>query len=107
MRLMSVRRPMPSFEPANSGFSVRWCRRPDGRILLRSDGLSNIVLENAAKLGCLPVTRLPELMSACLAPAQLCREDQPARDLERFRIDLIEILAMIDAALSTLRTARP
>jgi hypothetical protein len=79
---------------------------PDGRILLRSDGLSEIALENAVKLGCLPVTRLPDLMSACLAPAELRREDQPALDLERLRNDLIEAVAMIETTLATLQTSR-
>ena len=79
---------------------------PDGRFLLRSDGLSDIALESAATLGCLPVMRLPDLMSACLNPAELRREDCPVRALERLRNDLIEAAAMIETTLATLQTSR-
>jgi hypothetical protein len=79
---------------------------PDGRICLRSDGLNEIAWENAAKQGCLPMARLPELVSACLDPAELRREDSPSRDLERLRNDLIEALAIINATLKTLQTSR-
>ena len=79
---------------------------PDGRILLRSDGLSEIALESAAQQGCLPIARLPELVIACLDPAELRREDCPAHALERLRNDLIDAVAMIETTLATLQTSR-
>jgi hypothetical protein len=78
----------------------------DGKILLRSDGLSEIALEAAAKHGCLPTTRIAALVSACLDPAELRREDRPVRDLERLRNDLIEALAMTESTLAKLQASR-
>jgi hypothetical protein len=79
---------------------------PDGRVLLRSDGLNEIALEAAAKNDCLPTTCISSLMTACLDPAELRREGHPVRDLERLRNDLIDALAMIDATLAKMRAER-
>ena len=80
-----------------AGFSIGL--EPDGWVVLRSEGLSDLALDAATKAS----IRLPGLVSACLDPVDLRRHGDPARDLALLRADLVAALASVDATLARMQ----
>jgi hypothetical protein len=75
---------------------------PDGRVLLRSSGLSDGALDDAAKLSLLPTCSVTERVTACVNPVELRREENPRADLTVLRQDLAVALKLVDDPLAFL-----
>jgi hypothetical protein len=77
---------------------------PDGRIYIQPMGLSDEAIDAAIKAGHLPSTSVRALVEASLAPEELRMEEAPLEALTSLREQLVEALAMVDRAMSSLRT---
>lgn len=76
---------------------------PDGRIYIQPMGLSDEAIDAAMKAGHLPSTSVRSLVEASLAPDELRMEDAPLEALESLRGQLVDALAMVDGAMSSLK----
>jgi hypothetical protein len=76
---------------------------PDGRIYIQPMGLSDEAIDAAMKAGHLPTTSLRSLVEASLAPEDLRMEDAPLEALASLRGQLVDALAMVDGAMSSLK----
>jgi hypothetical protein len=76
---------------------------PGGRIYIQPMGLSDEAIDAAMKAGHLPTTSVRSLVEASLAPADLRMEDEPLEALASLRGQLVEALAMVDGAMSSLK----
>ena len=76
---------------------------PDGRIYIQPMGLSDEAIDVAIKEGHLPSTSVRSLVEASLVPEDLHMEDAPLEALASLRGQLVEALAMVDNAMSSLK----
>lgn len=76
---------------------------PDGRIYIQPMGLSDEAIDAAIKSGHLPSTSVRSLVEASLAPEDLRMEDAPLEALTSLRRQLVDGLAMVDGAMSSLK----
>ena len=76
---------------------------PDGRIYIQPMGLSDEAIDAAMKAGHLPSTSVRSLVEASLAPEELRMEDAPLEALASLRGQLVDALAMVDGAMSSLK----
>jgi hypothetical protein len=75
---------------------------PDGRIYIQPMGLSDEAIDAAIKAGHLPSTSVKALVEASLALEDLRMEDAPLEALASLRGQLVDALAMVDGAMSSL-----
>lgn len=78
---------------------------PDGRIYIQPMGLSDEAIDAAIKAGYLPSTSVRSLVEASLVPDELRMEDAPLEALASLREQLVDALAMVDGAVSSLKKA--
>ena len=78
---------------------------PDGRIYIQPMGLSDEAIDAAIKSGHLPSTSVRSLIEASLVPDELRTEDAPLEALASLREQLVDALAMVDSAVSSLKRA--
>jgi len=78
---------------------------PDGRIYIQPMGLSDEAIDAAIKAGHLPSTSVRSLVEASLVPDELRMEDAPLEALASLRQQLVDALAMVDSAVSSLKKA--
>lgn len=78
---------------------------PDGRIYIQPMGLSDEAINAAIKAGHLPSTSVRSLVEAALVPDELRMEDAPLEALASLREQLVDALAMVDGAMSSLKKA--
>jgi hypothetical protein len=76
---------------------------PDGRVYIQPMGLSEEAIDAAIKAGHLPTTSVRSLVEASLAPEDLRMEEAPLEALASLRGQLVDALAMVDAAISRLK----
>ena len=76
---------------------------PDGRLYIQSLGLSDEAIDAAMKAGHLPSTNLLALLKTSLAPESLRMEDAALEALASLRGQLVDALAMVDGAMSSLK----
>jgi hypothetical protein len=76
---------------------------PDGRLYIQSLGLSDEAIDAAIKAGHLPSTSLLALVETSLAPEDLRMKDAPLEALASLRGQLVDALAMVDGAMSSLK----
>lgn len=78
---------------------------PDGRVYIQPMGLSDEAIDAAIKAGHLPSTSVRSLVEASLVPDELRMEDSPLEALALLREQLVDALAMVDGAVSSLKKA--
>lgn len=76
---------------------------PDGRLYIQPLGLSDEAIDAAIKAGHLPSASLRALVEASLTPEDLRMEDAPLEALASLRGQLVDALAMVDNAMSSLK----
>lgn len=76
---------------------------PDGRLYIQPLGLSDEAIDAAIKAGHLPSTGLRSLVERSLAPEDLRMEEAPLEALASLRGQLVDALAMVDGAMSSLK----